>query len=297
MGGMENPSVTTVRRDLAALRALLAATALFTIVAKPAHAGAADRASAWDGDSRAALRLVGAQSGGKDKPYLRAGAEIRLAPGWKTYWRYPGDSGVPPLFDFAGSENVKSATVLWPAPQRFTDSEGSTIGYKDRVLFPIHVTPNDPSKPVTLRLALDYAICEKLCIPVHGKAAVALGKDATPSDADVAAAEARVPRRVQPGASGGTLAIKSLRREDGSPARVIVEVAAPAGKPVTLFAEGPTPDWALPLPDPLPGTGAGVQRFSFALDGLPSGASGRNVTLTLTAISGDDAIETPVHLD
>jgi DsbC/DsbD-like thiol-disulfide interchange protein len=276
----------------------LAAIAAIAIVANSAHAGAADQASAWDGDWRSAMRLVSARSSGeKNSLFLRAGAEIRLAPGWKTYWRYPGDSGVPPHFDFAGSDNVKSATVLWPAPQKFTDTDGATIGYKDRVLFPIHVTPQDPSKPVTLRLALDYAICEKLCIPVHAKAAIAPGKDATASDADVAAAEARVPKRIAAGASGSALAIKSVRREDASPPRVIVEVSAPAGKPVTLFAEGPTPNWALPLPDPVPGTTAGLQRFSFALDGLPGGAPTKNVTLTLTAIAGDRAIETPVHLD
>ena len=61
---------------------------------------------------------------------LRAGIELRLAPGWKTYWRYPGDSGIPPRFDFAKSRNVKSVTVRWPAPQRLTDESGTSIGYK-----------------------------------------------------------------------------------------------------------------------------------------------------------------------
>ncbi|MGE3144822.1 MAG: protein-disulfide reductase DsbD domain-containing protein [Pseudorhodoplanes sp.] len=260
-------------------------------------AGAADGGPAWDGDSRAAARLVAASSRGDGASLVhRAGAEIKLAPGWKTYWRYPGDSGIPPQFDFAASENVKSATVLWPAPQRFTDADGSIIGYKNHVLFPLHVVPRDPSQPVTLRIALDYAICEKVCIPAHAKAEIVLGKEAGPGEAAVAAAEARVPVRTALGAEGA-LAIKAARREDGTPARVLVDVAAPPGSPVTLFAEGPRADWALPLPEPIPGAAPGMQRFAFALDGLPSGATAAQAALTLTAVSGDRAIESVLRLD
>ena len=63
---------------------------------------AADDVSRWDGDARSAVRLV-AGSRPADGAYLRAGVEMRLRPGWHTYWRYPGDSGVPPQFDFAQS--------------------------------------------------------------------------------------------------------------------------------------------------------------------------------------------------
>ena len=103
-----------------------------------------------------------------DAGTLRAGIEIKLQPGWKTYWRYPGDTGVPPRFDFAGSDNLGTAKVLYPAPHSFSDEAGTSIGYKDSVIFPVHVTPRDPSKPVTLTLKIDYAVCEKLCIPAEG---------------------------------------------------------------------------------------------------------------------------------
>src|SRR5208282_2413725 len=84
------------------------------------HSGArAQDASAWDKDTHAAARLIaGSASKTSGATWLRAGVEIQLDPGWKTYWRAPGDSGVPPTLDFSGSENVKSVTVLWPAPQR-----------------------------------------------------------------------------------------------------------------------------------------------------------------------------------
>src|SRR5438477_3704969 len=87
-------------------------------------ANAAD-ASAWDGEARAAVRLIaGSASSAKRATLVRAGIEVKLGPGWKTYWRYPGDSGVPPRFDFAQSDNVRSVTVRWPAPHAFTDESG-----------------------------------------------------------------------------------------------------------------------------------------------------------------------------
>src|ERR1051326_15721 len=136
---------------------------LIVIFALPAvaltSAWAAD-ASLWDGDAHASLRLIAGSR--TDDAMARAGVEIKLAPGWKTYWRYPGDSGVPPRFDFAGSENVKSIEIMWPAPHRFSDESGITIGYKDGVIFPLRIVPQNAARPVLLRLKADYAVCEKV---------------------------------------------------------------------------------------------------------------------------------------
>ena len=88
-----------------------------------APARAAD-ASPWAEDTRSAVRLIAGANKNGEAP-LRAGIEIKLQPGWKTYWRYPGDSGVPPRFDFSGSENLKAAKVLYPAPHLFTDEAGN----------------------------------------------------------------------------------------------------------------------------------------------------------------------------
>src|SRR5208282_5267135 len=80
----------------------------------------AQDASDWSAQTHTAARLIaGATIKTPDAPLLRAGIEIKLDPGWKTYWRDPGDSGAPPTFDFSGSGNVKSAAVLWPAPEKF----------------------------------------------------------------------------------------------------------------------------------------------------------------------------------
>jgi DsbC/DsbD-like thiol-disulfide interchange protein len=277
-----------------AMRHWVTAAALAALAAVPraAPADAAD-ASMWDGDARAAMRLV-AGSAGADRAALRAGIELRLGTGWKTYWRYPGDSGVPPRFDFAKSTNVKSVAVRWPAPHRFTDENGASIGYKGVVLLPLDVVPADPKQPVTLRLTLEYAICEKLCIPAVGSATLAVPAPSS-FDRALATAAAHVPREAALGGAG-TLAVRGVRHEPGT-SRVVVDVAAPDGAPLDLFVEGPTDDWALPLPEPVAGAAPGARRFSFELDGLPPGASATGATLRFTLISGDNAIEVTTVLD
>ena len=277
------------------LLSALAAASLFC-AASPA-AMAAD-ASPWHDDMQSAARLIAArvlnESGGR---VFRAGVEIKLKEGWKTYWRYPGDSGVPPALDFSASQNVKAVTVRYPAPTRFPDGAGgNSIGYKGDVILPLRVVPQDASKPVTLRLKLDYAACEKLCVPAEAKLELMLSGAESANETALASAEAHVPKPAAVGDSG-TPAIRAVRREAGSgKPRIVVDVAA-AGVPATLFAEGPTAQWALPLPEPVAGAPAGLQRFTFELDGLPPGEKAEGATLRLTAVSGDKAVEVAFRLD
>jgi DsbC/DsbD-like thiol-disulfide interchange protein len=275
----------------------IACAAAACLVTGSGIAAAAD-ASAWVQDTKSATRLI---AGDGTRPAadgaLRAGVEIKLARGWKTYWRYPGDSGVPPRFDFAASDNVKSVTVLWPAPHRFRDDAGESIGYKEQLILPLRVIPRDASQPVTLRLDLEYGVCEKLCVPVQTKAELTLARAPSTLDAALAAAEAQVPVPTQLG-QGSALAISAVRQQaGGKPPQVVVDVKAPDHVALDLFAEGPTADWALPLPTPAAGAPAGYRRFSFALDGLPPGSKPDGATLTLTAVAGTDAIEVKARLD
>jgi DsbC/DsbD-like thiol-disulfide interchange protein len=259
---------------------------------------AADDVSRWEGDARSAARLISglqADAGGA----LRAGVELRLKAGWHTYWRYPGDAGVPPQFDVKASQNLKRLDVLFPAPQRIAEAGGVAIGYSGDVIFPLRVVAQDPAKPVVLRLKLDYAICEKLCVPAEAKLELVLtGKGVASRDAAIAAAEARVPKKLALG-EGDALAIRMVKRvtNGGARPRVVVDVAAPAGSPVDLFAEGPTAQWALPLPVKVDGAPPGHQRFAFDLDGLPPNTSDKGAVLTLTAATPDRAIEVATRLD
>jgi DsbC/DsbD-like thiol-disulfide interchange protein len=260
----------------------------------------AQDATAWQTEVHAEARLIaGAMVKTPHESFVRAGIEIRLDPGWKTYWRYPGDTGVPPTIEFTGSNNVKSAEVLWPAPERFSDGAGGhSIGYLGEIILPLRIAPADLAHVSALKVQLKYAICGTLCVPAAAKLDLALsGKGG--DEGMLQKAEQRVPKRVALGPnSGNALAVLSVHREPGGAHdRVVVVMAAPAGIPVDLFAEGPTLDWALPLPEPAGPDNGETRRFTFDLDGLPTGAEAKGATLTLTAVSGDNAIEVPVRLD
>ena len=249
--------------------------------------------SPWSEDVRSAVRLVSGANNNGDA-HLRAGIEIKMQPGWKTYWRYPGDSGVPPHFDFSGSENLKTATVLYPAPHLFTDETGQSLGYKDRIIFPLVISPQQPGKPVRLRLKADYAVCEKLCVPAEGRAELTLTPGASSQDSALAAAEARVPKQV----TAAQLGLTVRRTNNGAKPLVAVDLGAPAGNPIDLFVEGPTPQWALPIPKRSQTAPAGRAQFSFELDGLPPGVDPKGqVDLTFTVVTGERAVEVKTHLD
>jgi len=273
------------------LRGSLAAYGIVTLLGAPAHA--AD-ASPWVEDLNSAVRLI-AGANKSDAASLRAGVEIKMQPGWHTYWRYPGDSGVPPRFSFSGSDNVATVKELYPAPHAFTDEAGTTIGYKDNVIFPLRVMPRDMSKPVTLRLKLDYAVCERLCMPVEASAQLTLERNGGADNAALVAAEARVPQPV-PAAEAGLTARRA--NDDKRKPLVFVDFTAPPGQPVELFVEGPTAEWALPIPKLAPGAPAGHQQFSFELDGLPPGVDPKgSFELTFTIVRDGSATEVKTHLD
>lgn len=94
------------------------------------------------------------------------GLKLELAPGWKTYWRAPGDAGIPPRFDWSGSENLSGAVLHWPQPQVFYQNEMRTIGYKSYVVLPIELTPADPAAPITVNGRVELGICLDICMPM-----------------------------------------------------------------------------------------------------------------------------------
>jgi len=272
------------------LRESLAVTiTAFVVCASPARA--ADT-SPWVEDMSSALRLIA--GGPDDSAGLRAGVEIKLKPGWHTYWRYAGDSGVPPRFSFPGSDNVAAVKVLYPAPRAINDETGTTIGYSDSVIFPLRVMPRQKGKPVALRLKVEYAVCEKMCVPVEAKVELALPGGNAETDAALAAAEARVPKPVSAEDAG----LKAHRVNDTPKPLVFVDLATPSGKPVQIFVEGPTPEWALPVPKPAQGAPVGHQHFGFELDGIPPGVNPKGpFELTFTIVRSDKPIEVKTRLD
>src|SRR4051812_19618185 len=152
----------------------------------------AEDASPWQRDGHSAVRLL---AGSRSGAVLLGGIAFQLEPGWKTYWRNPGDSGVPPRFDFSKSENVEAVTVLWPAPTKFDDGAGGTaLGYRKQVVLPLRIVVKAADKPVTLRAEINYAVCEKLCIPVEASAELGFTNVASTEDLALFAALDTVPK-------------------------------------------------------------------------------------------------------
>jgi DsbC/DsbD-like thiol-disulfide interchange protein len=267
----------------------VAATLLASSFAPSAQA---EDASPWQRDGHSAVRLL---AGSRSGAVLLGGIAVQLQPGWKTYWRAPGDSGVPPRFDFSKSENIEAVTVMWPAPLKFDDGAGGvSLGYHDQTVLPLRIVPKSADKPVTLRAAISYAVCEKICIPVEANAELAFNSVASTEDSALFAALDTVPKPANVG-DPNPLTIRDVKREGKS--TVLIDVVTPDARDVNLFVEGPTPDWGLPVPKPVEHSPPGVKRFSFALDGVPPGVNPDGAALKLTLVGGDRAYEFNINLD
>src|SRR6266702_82699 len=164
-----------------------------TLLASSLAAGArAEDASPWQKDGHSAVRLL---AGSRSGAVLLGGVAFQLQPGVKTYWRTPGDSGVPPRFDFSKSDNVEAVTVLWPAPKKFDDGAGGvSLGYHDQIVLPLRIVARNADKPVTLRADINYAVCEKLCIPVEANAELGFASVASTEDGNLSEALNSVPK-------------------------------------------------------------------------------------------------------
>src|SRR5262245_33463501 len=281
-------------------------SALVLAGAAAAQSQASAVASAWVELSNARARLLGgapAMPGAKS--YL-AGVEIALDAGWKTYWRMPGDAGVPPNFDWSGSSNVASLTVLYPAPSRMSEPAAETVGYKHAVLFPVELVPKDASQPVRLRLALEFGVCREICIPAEARFSLALTPAemaGNPSPAMLAALE-KVPRpSAVRHADDPRVTRASPFLEGGQPHLVIVARFPKGDRGADLFVEAPEGLYlpmARRVPNPI---GAGEARFEadtgndlvhFELDLARAGNAHelKGRTLRLTLVSDAGATET-----
>src|SRR5580700_12021376 len=276
----------------AALGLALAALASTLAVEARAQDASPKDASPWQRGAHSAVRLL---AGSRSGPVLLGGIAVQLQPGWKTYWRTSGDSGVPPRFDFSKSDNVEAVTVLWPAPTKFDDGAGGfSLGYHDHVVLPLRIVPKNNDKPVTLRAEINYAVCEKLCIPVEANAELNFASVASTEDSALFAALDTVPKPASIG-DPNPLTIRDVKRE--GKATVLVDVVAPDTREVSLFVEGPTPDWGLPIPNLLEHSPPGIKRLAFELDGLPPGAKPDGAALKLTLVGGDRSYEFNINLE
>jgi DsbC/DsbD-like thiol-disulfide interchange protein len=246
-------------------------------------------ATQWVSLHGARVRLVAGPAAGDVQGYL-AGVEVELAEGWKTYWRMPGDAGVPPMFDWAKSINTAAITVLYPAPMRLHEPAAETVGYKGSVMFPVEVKPLDPAKPIVLDLQMDLGICRDICIPGEVELSLTIPPSGLAGASPVSAWRERVPRP-QPLRGAGDPELKGVTAVlDGPAPKLLIEVAFPGGaKDADVFIEAPDGLY-VPMTKRLPDGPGGVARFESDLSRMDAhDLKGKQLILTLV---GDDGAAT-----
>lgn len=123
----------------------------------------------------ATLRVL---SGGQNSDgRLIGGLHIQMQEGWRTYWRVPGEGGIPPRFDWSRSRNLESLRIAWPVPNVYYTFGYRSIGYKDELVLPLLVRPKDASKPVALNARIEIGVCESVCIPTTLRATGRLDRE------------------------------------------------------------------------------------------------------------------------
>lgn len=224
-----------------------------------------------------------------------AGLEILLDPDWKTYWRNPGDSGIPPKMDFSGSDNVAAVTAEWPAPQLSFDGYGWVIGYTEAVIFPLLIEPDEPGAPSNLNLKLDYAVCKDICIPAQAEVAVVLD-GAKPRTAEIDFFRRRVPAPIEtPTETGGVVSGAVVRQDDKPVLQLVVRFPSDAEDGFALV-EGPE-DWYLPVPERAGTDAAGNAVFEVPLESVADQAGIAGTTIRVTGVSPDFSFEQALTLD
>lgn len=257
----------------------LIAAAIFAIV--PGSAGALDVPSP-------VTEMIVA--GPADQPgRYRAGLHLDLPEGWHTYWRSPGDSGIPPTLTVTASDNLAGHEIRFPAPERYFDGYGTSIVYHDDIILPIDFLAADPGKPLSATIRVDYGYCKEICVPASAEFDLTFAADmAVDSAADEAleAVASRIPLS-ESEAGTGAPAVVEVRRNGAGVLEILVD---PRGNDtVDLFAEGPE-DWFFSPPERTL-TADGRVMFALSLDGGPKGATVTGLELRLTLSAGTNSVE------
>lgn len=277
------------------MRRIRAIAAAWIWAVWPACGAVPALAGGWVSADHVQLRLIAGRDGLGDGT-LDAGLQVRLDPGWKFYWRVPGDAGVPPTFDWSASLNLADVAVRWPAPDRYDQGGLTTYVYADEVVLPVRLRAADPRSPLGLRLTLDYGVCKDICIPYRHELEIDVpaGAGRASAFADlIARYAARVPGA--PESAGWRIGGVRVDIAGERPALVVaVEAREPFRSPV-LIAEAAAPlvfgASQVALAD-----GGRTARFRLPVaSGGPGGLAGRPITLTL--IDGASAAETAARVE
>ena len=197
------------------------------------------------------IRLLSPATAVGDAETVAVAVEVVMAEGWKIYWRTPGDSGLAPTFDWAGSTNLQSHTVKWPVPHRFTMYDIDNIGYKNSVVFPIDITPAATGEALDLKLSMDLLVCSEICVPETHTAELSLPAGLSEASTDMplyAAALDTLPAEAE-----GTIRFEKAWLDYDSSNRnyLVVEMTGieQPGADADLFVEHPTAEIVFGKPE------------------------------------------------
>ncbi|SDO85182.1 Thiol-disulfide interchange protein, contains DsbC and DsbD domains [Filomicrobium insigne] len=269
--------------------ALLSAALVTATVTLSATGQTAELSSPWHEAHMSQVRLIAARRGDNGQDIV-AGIQVALQPGWKTYWRNPGDAGgVPPEFDWSGSGNVANTEVLYPAPKRFRDPAGETIGYKGNVVMPVLVRPADPDQDVELRVKFNFGICADICVPVEQELTVNVPRQAQAGlPSLLQKALDLIPRSEASAKVGDPKLVQHEVHLSGDQPRILLDVDfGSAAHEGDVFAEA-SDDFYLPMPARMQEGSTTASRFEIDLREADdvSKLKGKTIRLTLVGAEG-----------
>lgn len=271
-------------------------TALMLLAALPLPADAALESPWAKGHSSRARLIAGSVAVPEKGLTTLAGVEIEMPPGWKTYWRTPGDGGgVPPGFDWSASENLARATVLYPAPKRLSDKGGDTIGYKGTVVFPVTLEAVDAARPIVLRLAFSYGVCREICIPVEADLVLAIPADGAGPAPSISKALEQVPRQQGDRRRDDPALVRAAAVLGGAMPHLTIDASFPGDiAQADAFVEGPE-GVNIPLAEKTAGEGEHV-RFTIDLSSAvdPGDLKGATLLVTLVGAQGHSEARVPI---
>lgn len=276
---------------------VLTAWSFGTQFVEPSHSATGGLATPWVEGHNSRARLVAGGSAASAAGLL-AGVEVEMPDGWKTYWRSPGDAGgVPPAFDWSKSENLANAEALYPAPEKFTDRSGNTLGYKNDVVFPVRLNAADPAKPVKLNLRFEYGICKDICIPAEAALSLTIpANNSTALPVQLSAAIERVPRTADAAKPSDPVLERMVAELQSANPHLLLETRFPAGAGhIDAFLEAPAGLY-VPLPKKTGGDDDGRVTFEVDLSNGVDIEDLRGETLTLTLVSDAGQSEVPLQL-
>ena len=219
--------------------ALLATLALVLALTPLLPRGAAAAASAWGRAEMVEARLIAAVDGTGGGATVALGLQVRLWPGWKTYWRSPGDAGLPPRIDWTGSRNLAGVDIAWPAPIRFSVFGLETFGYEGELVLPLTAHLTKPGEALALTATGELLVCHDICVPARFDLALALPAGPATPGAEAGLIAGAVKKVPGDGRAAG-LALTAVRDASG-PDGPAVTIEATAREPFAtpdLFLEG-----------------------------------------------------------